>query len=166
MSMTKLTLKRRMSDWLRGTRASALHFEAMENPPEESCQAVYRGLVAYNQQFIGVMDHTPVGSFVRDDTGRIRGGATGKIGWGWLTLDLLWIDENLRGTGVGSRLLAQIERLALKRGIYRFKVSTASFQALDFYKTNGYELYATLEDHPPGHTDYSLKKVIDLAGGD
>ncbi len=164
--MSNLQLKRRLSDWLTGKRAKTLHFEAMEHPPEEIRDQVHRAMVAYNDQFLPSSLRVPVGVFVRDDTGRIRGGACGQIGWDWLHTDLLWVDEALRGEGIGSRLLAQIERMALRKGVYRFQLSTTSFQARDFYLRNGYEVFATLEDHPPGHTDYYLKKVIDLSGGE
>ncbi|MEM8982178.1 MAG: GNAT family N-acetyltransferase [Pseudomonadota bacterium] len=162
----KLTLRRRLSDWLSGKRSRALHFEALEHPPEEMREKVLRGLKTYNDQFLTSKDRVPVGVFVRDDAGRIRGGATGQIAWDWLHVELLWVDDGLRNDGIGSRLLAQIERMALSRGVYRFRLSTASFQAREFYQKQGYEVFAILEDSPPGHTDYSMKKIIDLSGGE
>ena len=88
-------------------------------------------------------------------------------GWGWLYIERLWVDEALRGQGVGTRVMARMERVALAEGVHRFQVGTTSFQALDFYIKQGYEVFAQLEDHPPGCTDYMLKKVIDLeSGGD
>lgn len=162
--MQNLSLKRRLSDWLSGKRLAKLRFETLEEPPEESCEAVRRGLVEYNENFTGRVKQTPLGVFVRDETGRVRGGATGYLGWGWLYTERLWVEDSLRGKGIGSKLMAHLERLALSHGVYRFQVATTSFQALEFFQKNGYEVFATLEDYPPGHTDYSLKKVIDLTG--
>ncbi len=164
--MSGLSLRRRLSDWLSGTRARTLHFEALENPDPEDVEKVFASLVNFNNQFLNSTERVPVAVFVRDDAGRIQGGAIGKLAWEWLEVELLWVDDSLRGDGIGSRLLAQLERLALARGIFRFKVSTTSFQALSFYQNNGYEVYAELEDCPPGHTDYALKKAIDLTGGE
>lgn len=163
--MTKIKLRRRLSDWLRrpGSK-SALRYEAVPHPDRADVEAVRRGLVAYNEQFTGEVPQVPVAAFVRDNTGRVRGGATGYLGWGWLYVERLWVDEDLRGQGVGSELMARIERLALAEGITRFQLGTTSFQALDFYKGIGYEVFAELEDHPPGFTDYFLKKTIDLSG--
>lgn len=164
--MSGLKLRRRLSDWLSGKRAKTLHFEALENPAAEDVLKVRTSLQAYNDTYLEAPLRLPLGVFVRDDVGRLQGGATGSITWDWLHIELLWVDESLRTDGIGSRLLAQLERLALARGVFRFRVSTASFQALEFYQKNGYEIFAELSDCPPGHTDYSLRKVIDLSGGE
>jgi hypothetical protein len=39
-------------------------------------------------------------------------------------------------------------------------VETWDFQALDFYKINGYEVFGKIEDCPPGTIEYHLKKLI------
>lgn len=166
--MARLTLRRRLSDWLGGAnRPSRLSYEATDAPDENAVKAVERGLQAYNAQYIGEhAGHLPLAVFVRDSTGRVRGGATGYIGWAWLYVERLWVDEALRGRGVGSKLLLDIEREALDRGVFRFQLGTASFQAREFYEKNGYEVFAELPDHPPGHVDYFMKKIVDLSGGE
>lgn len=163
--MARLTLRRRLSDWLvRRRRRADLRFEAMEHPDASAVEAVRRGLVAYNDSKIGPSPHIPVGVFVRDATGRVRGGATGHIGWGWLYVERLWVDGEFRGRHVGTELMMRLEQLALDRGINRFQVGTTSFQAVAFYEKMGYEIFAELPDHPPGHTDYFMKKFISLSG--
>ncbi len=164
--MSGLSLKRRLSDWLSGSRAKTLHFEASEYPESADVEKIRASLVAYNNAYLESTSRIPVAVFVRDDVGRLQGGATGMLAWEWLQVELLWVDESLRGDGIGARLLAQLERLALSRGIYRFRVETTSFQALEFYKQNGYELFSELQDCPPGHTDYGLRKIIDLSGAE
>jgi hypothetical protein len=37
---------------------------------------------------------------------------------------------------------------------------TTSFQALLFYQKCAYTLYSQLDDFPPGHSRYSLKKEL------
>ncbi len=163
--MGELTLRRRLSDWLvRRRRRSDLAFEAMENPDASAVEAVRRGLAAWNDAQIGPTSHVPVGVFVRDPVGRVRGGATGYVGWGWLYVERLWVDDEFRGRHVGTELMMRLERLALDRGVHRFQVGTTSFQALGFYEKMGYEVFAELPDHPPGHTDYFLKKYVALSG--
>ena len=39
-------------------------------------------------------------------------------------------------------------------------LSTFDFQAPDFYRRCGYEVYATHPDCPLGHVDYHLRKVF------
>lgn len=164
--MRKVTLRRRLSDWFRRDNGQLrLIYQAGLQPLEEEVEAVRRGLTAYNEQFTANSDRVPVGCFARDETGRVIAGAHGIIGWGWLYTERLWVDEPLRGRGVGTEVLARLERAALAQGVHRFHVSTTSFQALDFYIRQGYEVYAQLEDNPPGYTDYYLKKLIDLEPG-
>lgn len=164
--MERLTFRRRLSDWLvRRRRKSDLAFEAVENPDASAVEAVRRGLMAFNDSQIGPSSHVPVGVFVRDPTGRVRGGATGYVGWGWLYVERLWVDGEFRGRHIGTELMMRLERLALDRGVNRFQVGTTSFQALGFYQKLGYDIFAELADHPPGHTDYFLKKIVSLDGG-
>jgi hypothetical protein len=40
-------------------------------------------------------------------------------------------------------------------------LSTFDFQAPQFYLEHGYEVFATLPDYPPGHTDYHLRKLFE-----
>ena len=161
--MNKITLRRRVSDWLkREKRNVRLTYNAGNDPQAEDIEAVRRGLTAYNEKYTGDTPRQAIGCFARDESGRIVAGAHGTITWGWLYTERLWVDEPLRGLGVGAEVLARLERVALAQGVHRFHVGTTSFQALDFYLKQGYEVFAQLEDHPPGHTDYQLKKLIEL----
>lgn len=159
----KVSLRRRVSDWFKRDNGQVtLSYIAQFDPADEDIEAVRRGLTAYNEQFTGQVPQQKLACFARNEANRVVGGAHGTVTWGWLYIERLWVDESLRGTGVGGEVLARLERLALADGVFRFHVGTTSFQALDFYLKQGYEVYAQLEDYPPGHTDYSLKKIIEL----
>lgn len=96
---------------------------------------------------------------IRDEDGELLGGVYGTISWEWLHIDLLWVDERLRGSGSGTKLIKQIEEQAREKGVHRFRLSTTSFQALDFYKKLGYKICGEIEDLPPGYTNYFLIKT-------
>ena len=152
-----------MSDWLkRDDGFMRLSYRAGTDPSDSEIDAIKVGLNAYNSEHTENPPIVPVGCVARDEAGRIVAGAHGNITWGWLYIERLWVDESLRGKGIGTEVLARLERTALGQGVHRFHVGTTSFQALDFYRKQGYEIYATLEDMPPGHTDYALKKIIEL----
>lgn len=119
------------------------------------------GLNGYNESQAGAYLREPVSIFIHDPQGKILGGIMGEIKWGWLYVFGLWVSEPLRGQGYGSALLAKLETYAVSRGITRFHLETASFQALEFYQKQGYETFGTLEDMPVGHTSYYLKKLPD-----
>ncbi len=98
--------------------------------------------------------------FVRDSAGLVLGGLTGLMCWGWLEIDDLWLDEEMRGRGYGRVLLRMAEEEARERGCSRVWLRTFSFQARGFYEKEGYQVVGELEDYPPGETFYWMRKDI------
>ena len=47
-----------------------------------------------------------------------------------------------------------------ERGCRHVELATFSFQARPFYEKLGYEVFATLEDDPPGYRKYFLRKPL------
>ncbi|WP_225446605.1 GNAT family N-acetyltransferase [Paenibacillus rhizovicinus] len=80
--------------------------------------------------------------------------------WKCLFIDALWVKEEYRRSGLGSKLLADIERTARKHGICLIHLETFDFQALDFYLKHGYEVFGVLDNCPKDHKRYCLKKTI------
>ena len=89
---------------------------------------------------------------------KLIGGAVGYIEWKWYFLDELWIEEEHRKNGIGTKLINEIEKCAKENNLLGVRMETWSFQARGFYEKMGYEIYATFEDCPPGTIDYFLKK--------
>jgi ribosomal protein S18 acetylase RimI-like enzyme len=91
----------------------------------------------------------------------VIGGLVGSTWATWLHVEYLWIDDDRRGSGLGSRLLAQAEAIArAERGCQHVRLETWSFQAPGFYAKQGYREVGRVEDHPPGHVDHLLVKDI------
>ena len=88
----------------------------------------------------------------------------GVYGWidhcNWIWLDLLFVQEKHRGKDVATRLLQEVEKFGKSNNVIGLKTETWSFQALDFYKKFGFEVYGQLDDYPLGATDYCLKKKL------
>jgi GNAT superfamily N-acetyltransferase len=97
---------------------------------------------------------------VRDADGSLRGGISGVVNWNWLHVQLVWVDASLRHGGLGSKLLRAFEAAGMERGCRMAHLDTFSYQARPFYERHGYELFATLEDYPPGQSRYFLKKTL------
>jgi GNAT superfamily N-acetyltransferase len=138
-----------------------LIFALEHQPYKADVQALRHGLARTNIERAPSIMSTPLldfAVFVRDRTGQISGGCVAEISWGWLYIDTLWLSDDLRGQGTGSRLLRVAEQEAVRRGIVSSYLFTTSFQALPFYLKQGYELWGELQDCPPGHTYYYLRK--------
>ena len=131
-----------------------------EHPDEAEVDFVVQQLRASNALHTGALPHKNLRLFVYDADGQIVGGLLGDAGWGWLHIDILWVDESYRGRGIATDLLERAETESLAIGINRAYLETTSFQARPFYEKMGYEVFAQLEDQPPGHTCYYMKKYF------
>lgn len=131
-----------------------------DSPNPEDVKIVREGLEGYNTSMGVELDWVPLATFVHDPDGNLVGGLTGGTYWGWLYVGFFWLAVSVRGQGLGSRLLADTESEARRRGCQHAFLDTTSFQALPFYQKRGYTLYAQLDDFPPGHSRFFLKKAL------
>lgn len=101
---------------------------------------------------------------LREASGEVRGGLIGEIWGGWMHVSYLWVDTAVRHRGWARKLLQAAERYAVAHGVHDVALETHSFQARPFYEAMGYEVFATLEDFPPGHQKHFLRKKITTEG--
>lgn len=85
--------------------------------------------------------------FVDANGSMIAGCIAGVSGWDTLHIDAIWADESYRSCGLGSALLAEIEREAKETGAYLAKAD-APKQAEAFFIRNGYRVVVAYEDEP------------------
>jgi len=123
-------------------------------------QYVRDGLSLYNVGRTGQDYWRPVKLFVRDGTGLVRGGLLGDIWGGWLEVKILWLEESLRGAGLGRRLMETAEAEARRTSCRYARLDSHSFQAPDFYKALGYEEFGRLKDSPLGYEQIFLWKHL------
>ena len=137
-----------------------LTLELAEPPNPEDSRLLLDGVRRFNRDRTGNERPRTVAFFLRDEQQRIIGGVQGML-WGRFThIDVLWVDENHRGEGHGSRLMSAIETYGAAHGYPLIYLETASFQALPFYEGLGYEIFGELPEISAGHTLFFLKKVI------
>jgi GNAT superfamily N-acetyltransferase len=141
---------------------SEYSFGIEENASPEDVKTVWDGLADYNLGFIGrgVYEYHQLRIFLRDADGRLAGGMLGESFWGWLHIDIFWLEEAARRQGLGAKLLAMAEDEGRRRGCKYAYLDTLSFQARPFYEKQGYEVFAEQADYPLGHTRWFLKKTL------
>jgi GNAT superfamily N-acetyltransferase len=104
---------------------------------------------------------TPLQVCALADDGSLAAGLDAHTWATWLHVDLLWVEGRHRGAGLGSRLLAEAERIAREeRGCVRSRVETWDFQAPGFYRQHGYDVVAVVPDYPPGVKEFTLTKRL------
>ncbi len=96
----------------------------------------------------------------RTSVGELVGGIRAVAFWGYLSIELLWLSESARGRGIGTGLVRAAEAFAVQHGFEYARVETTSFQAKPFYEKLGYDVFGSLENFPPGHRSYFLKKRL------
>lgn len=121
--------------------------------------AVWNGLLRHNLRFARRNQKDFTVSV--EEAGAIVGGAIGESKFDWLIVQYLWVDERLRGTGLGTRIMAAVERLAIRRRCAGIFLDTFSFQAPGFYRGLGYRRIGRLDGHPRGHAKFWYAKWLD-----
>lgn len=119
------------------------------------------GLSAFNDQMTGINDRQSLAVTVRDpDTHQVLGGITGRTSLGLLFLDLFYLPESLRGSGLGSRLLKAYEDEGRRRGCRSAVLYTLSFQAPQFYEKHGWQRFGEVPCDPPGTNRVFMSKAL------
>lgn len=130
-------------------------------PHPDDVSEIRNKLRAYNAQHVDLELIKEIALFIKNDEGNRVAGLL-AITWGnWMHIHSLWVDETLRRTGYGSRMLQAAEQEALIRGCQRVCVDTFSFQAREFYEKQGYRLQMTLEQIPLHHRQHYLVKYLE-----
>jgi ribosomal protein S18 acetylase RimI-like enzyme len=132
----------------------------VEEPGGTEWGAVGKGIRGYNTQAAGEDDYRHVCFMLYGPDQEIVGGVIGATYWDWFYMDLLWVKEELRGRGYGHLLLTRAEDEARKRGARNAYLDTFSFQAPEFYRQHGYQVFGELPDFPAGHQRYFLTKQL------
>lgn len=120
-------------------------------------------IVAFNKKAVPfTQEQTPIfKNYIFKENGRVIAGINAFIyHWGVLYIDVIFVDEEFRGQKLGAKLLDQVEEEARLMGASLSHLDTFDFQAKDFYLKQGYEIFGELNDCPPGHTRFYLKKIL------
>ena len=98
---------------------------------------------------------------VRNDNQEIIAGILSTLGyWNGLEIKILWVKEEYRKSGIGTKLLMETENNAKAKGAIISFLDTFDFQAKGFYLKNGYTIFGILDDFPAGHKRYYLQKRL------
>ena len=136
----------------------AVQYEAF--PADAQVRFVEDSLVGHNFAATGIGEYFPIGFFLKTARGECLGGLTGYTWGNWLHVRFLWVASILRGQGYGTRLMDAAEAFAVEHGCHHATLETFSFQALGFYEKRGYGVFGKLDDYPPGHAKYFLRKAL------
>lgn len=129
------------------------------SPKDPYSDLIYKQLDDYNAQFgAQTHDHEDFVFVAKDDNDNFLGGAQGRIFSEWLCLYSLYSTRTEKG--VGTKLMDHIEQFAKDKKCKGIQLSTFEFQAPEFYKKRGYEVYGELPDFAGSYKNIYLKKIF------
>ena len=131
---------------------------------EEESELIVEKIVEYNLSKVPIIQESSfiwINRVIVDTYGDIIAGINSKMYcWNCLYIDVLWVKEEYRKEGLGSKILNEIEKVAKDKGCYLIHLDTFDFQAKDFYLKHGYDIFGILDECPQRHKRYFMKKFI------
>ncbi len=131
-----------------------------KNPNSDDVQILNDGIMEQAKQKKGMKQLDFFAFFIRDETGKIIGGCSGDNMYGSLFVGSLWVTEELRGQGYGTKLMQAAEKLAKESDCNFMAVNTMDWEALDFYKKLGFYVEFERNGFDKNSTFYFLRKDI------
>ena len=129
-------------------------------PDTELSDRLNEELAAFNTAATGASDRDAFSAKVIDEAGELVGGLAAWTWGGLCGIELLWVREDSRKDGWGSKLLRAAEAEAHRRGCDRVAVSSFTFQAPGFYERHGYVETGRTLGIPGGNADVHLFKSL------
>jgi GNAT superfamily N-acetyltransferase len=129
---------------------------------DPALEPMLQAIDAFNAPAAGPSGFHPVNLVVRrPGEAAPCGGLFGHTLYRWFFVRLLYLPADLRRGGLGATLLRRAEAEAVARGCIGIHLDTFSFQARPFYEKQGYRVFGTIPDYPPGAARHFLLKRLD-----
>jgi len=130
------------------------------DPTAEDIQYLEERIYEFNASATGISGGELLAFLIRE-SGRIVAGICWNTWGGTCEVRQFWVDEPQRRRGLGTRLFRAAEQEARRRGCTQIILMTFSFQAPAFYRKHGFEVVATIENHPRGHQNLVMRKRLE-----
>lgn len=140
-----------------------LHLQSIAGEPSgKDAEVIREGMLAHHAASGHPRNEDVFSILLRDTEDKVLGAVIGSCLFGRMHIRTLWVDEGIRSSGWGRKLMETAESEAVRRGCTHAYTDTFSWQAPDFYKKLGYQEVGALEDYPPGENlKYLSKRLMD-----
>ncbi len=132
--------------------------EADDN--DEVLNALTVGMRAFNRAQAPGMTSAKIVTAVRDDAGKVVGGVIGRLAGDSVYMEIVYNDEEVRGTGLGREAMQLVEEEARRLGATESWLYTMSFQAKPFYEKLGYHQFGELQWLGGQHRRHFMRKDL------
>lgn len=132
---------------------------------KEGIIKIVDGINQYNLDRVSALSDiwTPLEYIAKNENDEEIGGILAGMGyWNGLEINILWVKDEYRKMGIGTKILKYVENLAREKGATISMLDTFDFQAEEFYLKNGYKSIGEIQDFPKGHKRIYFSKRLDL----
>ena len=127
---------------------------------DEVLQALMAGMKVFNGAAVPGLTGHKILAAVRDDSGKVVGGVIGRLAADSVYVEIVYNDEAIRGTGLGTKAMLMVEEEARRLGAVEAWLYTMSFQAKPFYEKIGYHMFAELNWMGGKHKRQFMRKDL------
>lgn len=132
----------------------------LENMESEKTQELANLIREYNRSKREQSKSEPLNIYAEDEQGNLMAGMVAETFGNWLEIEYLYVRDDLRGQGLGSKILKMAEKEAKERKCKYSFVDTFNFQAPKFYEKHGYKEVFALKNYPyTGERYYYTKEL-------
>lgn len=157
--ITEYVLGKRLQPQQRDHLEENGQFSITEDVTAEEMDVVHAGLGRYVDEQIGnKRDGIGIKLVIRDSADDIIGGLLAFTTMSNLIVELVWLDEQYRGRGLGKKLILEAERIAQEHGCIAVQASALSFQSPEFFRRMGYTVFGMSDGCPDPIKEYYLIK--------
>lgn len=120
----------------------------LENTESERTHELANLIRAYNRANREQSKSEPLNIYLEDEEGNLVAGMVAETFGNWLEIEYLYVSDDLRGQGIGSKILEMSEKESRNRGCKYSFVDTFNFQAPKFYEKHGCKEVFALKKYP------------------
>lgn len=121
----------------------------------ESLAVISEGVLSHGRRQAKGGNPRPVHCLVRE-AGQVIAGGIGRTEFDRLFVSHLWVEERLRGQGLGSLVLRELEREASRRGCSDAIIETLDDRVAALYARLGYKAVAVI----PGYVGRFTRHIM------
>ena len=132
----------------------------LENVESEKAKEIVNLIREYNSSNRESSKSELLNIYMEDEQGNILAGMVAETFGNWLEIEYLYVRDDFRGKGIGSKILEKAEKESKSRGCKYSFVNTFNFQSPNFYKKHGYKEVFALNEYPYTGERYYYTKVL------
>ena len=137
-----------------------LTIRRIEDENEEIGDFIHREFVRYGTLNGVALNYDEFCFVAETGSGAVAGAITGRAYYNEVHIGDLIVGEEYRRSGLGSRLVAAVEKAYQGKGYNVITLTTFGFQAPEFYKKLGYTVEFVREHPDPKLCKHFLKKSL------